>query len=83
MSRWVREFVASQGDCFVPDDLPAYAPERNPVESIWGDLENREITNLCTANLHEVSDFARHRIQSMQRRPKLICASWKQEEMPI
>jgi transposase len=82
-SRLVREFVESQGDRIVLDYLPAYAPELNPVEYVWGYLKNREIANLCAANLHEVSDFARRRLKSMQRRPKLVAAFWKQAELPI
>jgi transposase len=82
-SRLVRRFVESLGDRIVLDFLPPYAPELNPVEYIWGYLKNREIANLCAANLHEVCDFARHRLKSMQRRPKLIAAFWKQAELPI
>ncbi len=26
---------------------PAYAPELNPVEHMWGDRRNRELPNLC------------------------------------
>lgn len=79
----VREFVESRGDRIVLDYLPAYAPELNPVEYIWGYLKNREIANLCAADLHEVSNFARRRLKSMQRCPKLIAAFWKQAELPI
>jgi transposase len=52
--------------------LPPYAPELNPVEAIWAYLKKHEIANLCPANLAEVSDFARNRLKSMQRRPKLV-----------
>jgi transposase len=82
-SRLVRRFVESLGDRIVLDFLPPYAPELNPVEYIWGYLKNREIANLCAANLHEVCDFARRRLKSMQRRPKLIAAFWKQAELPM
>lgn len=82
-SRLVREFVESKGDRIVLDYLPPYAPELNPVEYIWGYLKNREIANLCATNLHEVSDFARRRLKSMQRRPKLVSAFWKQAELAV
>lgn len=39
------------------DYLPAYAPELNPVEYVWGYLKNRKIANLCATGLQEVSDF--------------------------
>jgi transposase len=79
----VRQFVESLGDRIVLDYLPPYAPELNPVEYIWGYLKHREIANLCAYNLHEVSDFARRRLKSMQRRPKLTASFWKQAELPI
>ncbi|MCZ2115243.1 MAG: IS630 family transposase [Anaerolineae bacterium] len=82
-SRLVREFVESKEDRIVLDYLPAYAPELNPVEYVWGYLKNREVANLCATNIHEVSDFTRRRLKSMQRRPKLISAFWKQAELPI
>ena len=34
----MREFVESKGDRIVLDYLPAYAPELNPVEYVWGYL---------------------------------------------
>jgi transposase len=82
-SRLVREFVESKGDHNVLDDLPANAPELNPLEYIWGYLKTREVANLCATSIHEVSDFARRRLKSMQRRPTLITAFWKQAELPI
>jgi transposase len=63
--------------------LPAYAPELNPVEQIWNYLKNREIANLCAATLAEVGDTARRRLQSMQRRPNLIRAFWRQTELAL
>lgn len=63
--------------------LPAYAPEFNPVEYVRGYLKTREVANLCATNIHEVSDFARRRLKSMQRRPKLVTAFWKQAELSI
>jgi transposase len=73
-SRLLRRLIESQGSRIVLDYLPPYTPELNPVEYVWGYLKNREIANLCSASLHEVSDFARRRLKSTQRRPKLIAA---------
>lgn len=32
--------------------MPAYAPELNPVEYIWGYMKQRELGNLC---LHTIA----------------------------
>jgi transposase len=61
--------------------LPPYAPELNPVEAIWGYLKKHEIANLCLNTIGEVGQFARNRLKSMQRRPALITAFWKQAEL--
>lgn len=63
--------------------LPPYAPELNPVEAIWAYLKKHEIANLCPNTIAEVSDFARRRLKSMQRRPSLIRAFWKQAELAL
>ncbi|MFN8750668.1 MAG: hypothetical protein ACK5ZP_01600, partial [Betaproteobacteria bacterium] len=60
-----------------------YAPELNPVEAIWAYLKKHEIANLGPITLTEVSDFARRRLKSMQRRPKLIRAFWQQTELAL
>jgi hypothetical protein len=61
--------------------LPAYAPELNPVEAIWAYLKKHEIANLCLNTIGEVGEFARNRLKSMQQRPTLITAFWKQAEL--
>ena len=61
--------------------LPPYAPELNPVEAIWAYLKKHEIANLCLNSIGEVGQFARYRLKSMQRRPALITAFWKQAEL--
>ncbi|MCA3132917.1 MAG: IS630 family transposase, partial [Rhodocyclaceae bacterium] len=45
--------------------------------------KKHEIANLCPTTLTEVSDFARRRLKSMQRRPKLIRAFWQQTELAL
>lgn len=77
-SRLVREWVEDQDGDVQLEFLPAYAPELNPVEAIWNYLKNREIANLCAATIQEVGRYARRRLRSMQRRPKLITAFWQQ-----
>jgi transposase len=82
-SRVVQDYVESLGGHLVLERLPAYAPELNPVEYIWGYMKQRELANLCLDTIAEVRSFARNRLRSMQRRPRLITAFWQQTELPI
>src|SRR3989441_647305 len=49
----MRAFLASQRHWLVVERLPAYAPELNPVESLWANLKGTELANLCAETLDE------------------------------
>jgi len=34
--------------------LPAYAPELNPIEQVWGNMKSTELANQCPDTLDEV-----------------------------
>lgn len=80
-SRALRDWLETQQDHFALAALPPYAPELNPVEAIWAYLKKHEIANFCATRIEQVSDYARRRLKSMQRRPTLIQAFWKQTEL--
>ena len=80
-SHKVRAWLEEQDGALAVARLPAYAPELNPVEAIWAYLKKHEIANLCRDTISEVGQFARNRLKSMQRRPRLIAAFWKQAEL--
>lgn len=82
-SRKIRQWLATQHGRIVLAFLPPYAPELNPVEGIWGYLKTHEIANLCPMDLAEASSHARRRLQSMQRRPPLIRAFWRQAGLAL
>lgn len=44
-SRLVREYVEAQRGAMQLEVLPAYAPELNPTEYVWGHLKAHEIGN--------------------------------------
>ena len=53
-SRAMRAFLAIQRDWLVVERLPAYAPDLNPVEALWSNLEGQELANLTCDTLGEV-----------------------------
>jgi transposase len=40
------------------EPLPGYAPDFNPIELVWGSLKSRELANLCSDTIDEVSGIA-------------------------
>lgn len=80
-SRLVKDYLEGLKGAIQIERLPGYAPELNPVEYIWGYLKQHELGNRCAQDFASLSDFARRRLKSMQRRPTLITAFWKQSEL--
>lgn len=80
-SRAVRRYVDATRGAIQIEFLPAYAPELNPVEYLFGYLKPHELGNFGPKDFHQLSDYARRRLRSMQRRPTLVVAFWKQAEL--
>lgn len=80
-SRKVRDYVDSLDGAIQLERLPAYAPELNPVEYVWGYLKTHELSNFCARDFAQLTHTARRRLRSMQRRPILVAAFWKQAEL--
>jgi transposase len=80
-SRLVRDFVAQQKDRIQLECLPAYAPELNPVEYIWGYCKQHELPNFCPKDFAQLSWAARGALRRMRRRPPLVASFWQQAEL--
>jgi transposase len=64
--------------------LPAYAPDLNPVEFLWGYWKMRELPNFCAANYAQLSDTAIRALRRIRRRRStLVSAFWKQAELVL
>ncbi|MFZ1099238.1 MAG: IS630 family transposase [Steroidobacteraceae bacterium] len=82
-SRVVRDYIESLKGAIQLEYLPAYAPELNPTEYIWGHLKHHELANFCARTFGELTCRTRNRLRSMQRRQTLISAFWQQAELPL
>jgi transposase len=80
-SRLVRDFVNQSAGRIEIEFLPAYAPELNPVEYIWGHWKHHDLPNFCPKNLAQLSEHARKALRRMRRRPTLVTAFWKQAKL--
>lgn len=82
-SRVVRDWLTTtHGDVWLAQ-LPAYAPELNPVEYLWGYLKQHAMANFCPADLNQLSRFARSKLRGAQRKPTLVRAFWHQAELDL
>jgi len=82
-SRQVRDFLTAVGDRLRLARLPAYAPELNPTEYVWGHLKRHALANFCPRDWQHLSEEARRALRRAQRRPTLVRAFWKQAELAL
>ncbi len=53
-SQVMQEYLYSQRSWLRVEPLPGYAPEMNPVETLWGNVKGQELANRCSKDLAEV-----------------------------
>jgi len=75
-SRLVRDYIDQLDGRIQVEYLPAYAPELNPVEYIWGYWKQHELPNVCPTDYWQLSEAARCTLRRMRRRHRLITAFW-------
>ena len=80
-SRMIWDFVRQQRGRLWLEFLPAYAPELNPVEYLWGHWKHHELPNICPRDLWQLSEGARRTLRRLRRRTTLITAFWKQASL--
>ena len=80
-SAQVRDYIANTRGRIAVERLPAYAPELNPVEYMWGHLKTHEIANLLVTQAWELSMEATAALRKMRRRPSIITACYAQAEL--
>jgi transposase len=51
--------------------FPSYAPDLNPAEGVWANLEN-SLGNLAPCSIDELAALARTRLKRMQYQPGLL-----------
>jgi putative transposase len=70
VSRAMRQLIAARSWLTV-FQLPAYAPELNPVEGAWSSLK-RSLANLTKQGIDQLVMLVKARLKRMQYRPGLI-----------
>lgn len=77
----VQQFLRTTGGAIVVERLPAYAPELNPAEGIFGYLKEHRLGNYCPASIHEATAASRKALAAMRRRPALVAAFWRHAKL--
>ena len=71
LSRKMRAFTTGHPDWLTVIQLPAYAPDLNPVEGAWSVMKN-SLGNLAAGTTDQLAAAMRHQLDRIQRRPDLI-----------
>jgi transposase len=82
-SRMTQQWIEEQKDWIHTEYLPAYAPELNPVEYLWGYWKQHELPNVCPRDWWELDDRARRTLKRLRRRPRILTACWQQSRLPL
>ncbi|GIW55517.1 MAG: hypothetical protein KatS3mg082_1921 [Nitrospiraceae bacterium] len=83
-SALVRRYVEASGGRIEVEFLPAYAPELNPVEYLWGYWKQHELANVCPREYWQLGALARLALKKIKRkRERLIGAFWQQAELSL
>lgn len=53
-SKAVRDYLRDQVHWLQVEWLPAYAPELNPLEDVWANLDGQELANFVPDDMHEL-----------------------------
>jgi transposase len=61
-------YLATQRDWLKVEWLPAYAPELNPVEFLWGHAKGGELANKEAEDVEEMIESLRHELLRARRR---------------
>ena len=71
VSAVMHEFTGAHPDWLTVIQLPAYAPELNPVEGLWASTKNG-LGNLAACTADQLAAIIRTRLKRIQYRPDLI-----------
>jgi transposase len=82
-SKQVQEYLKTTEGRIWLERLPAYAPELNPIEYLWGHLKNTALANFAAKDLKHLSEVAKKALRKTRRRPACIRAFWVQAELDL
>ena len=70
-SRYMLAYLRRQRAWLTVERLPAYAPELNPLEQVWGNVKTRELANVCAPDLASLRRPLRRGFARIRHAPTL------------
>jgi putative transposase len=78
----IRDFLR-RNKRLTPERLPAYAPDRNPVEAVWSWLKYGQLANYVPDGIPELDDEIIDRLVELKCEPGLLKALWGRSDLPF
>lgn len=63
--------------------LPAYAPDLNPVEWVWGHLKYGRMANFVPRHVHHLDRVVQGHLRAVARTPNLLKRLWQGSALPF
>lgn len=79
----VREHLERQRHWLTVERLPGYAPELNPSEGLWANLEGNELANRCDLDISETVTAAEHGIGRARGSQQLLFGFLRQTGLSL
>jgi transposase len=73
----VQQFIAQQGERICVEELPAYCPELNPCEYLFGNVKEHKLPNFCPKTTRELRSVAYKSLYRMKGNEALVQGFWK------
>lgn len=82
-SRRVQRWVEKQAGAVLIVRMPAYAPELNPAEYLFGHLKEHELPNFCAVDARHLRRSVHRALRGSQHRPSLLRSFWHQAQLSL
>jgi len=80
-SQAVRDYIQGQESWLRVERLPAYAPELNPVEDLWANLDGREMANFVPDDMEQLHRQIGKGARRIRRHNRLLWSFFQHAEL--
>jgi transposase len=81
-SKVVQAYLAKHPE-IVAENLPAYAPELNPDELVWGWTKHGRLANLAAEDIDELAERVIDELVYLQKNPHLLASFLEKTKLPL